>query len=422
MSAPAHSNWPASGFEAMMLCPGKKVMEAGNPDRTSIDAATGTAAHQVLTWCLQSAFPTHATAFIGRMIDVGEHTIEVTDDMAEAVQVCIDYVRDVVGDDGVLFVDQKVNYSRHLAVPWNDAWGTADVIIAKGEEIVVIDYKHGRGVQVEAVGNPQMSLYALGALESFGLAAEFVRVRMVISQPRVSRAPAEWDIGVEDLLEWAAGMAQPAVARCQAAAEAAASGMAPVIGEHLVPGEKQCRFCRARATCPALRAEVATTVQGVLPASPEEFAVVELFDVDSDCDEVWIAACLSKVDLIEDWCKAVRAEAERRLLAGESVPGFKVVQGKRGARAWSDPKAAEELMRKKFRLTVEQAYDLKLISPTSAEKLAKAGTIGPRQWPALKELITQSDGKPHVAPASDPRPALEITPAVEDFADLTDLV
>jgi hypothetical protein len=101
------------------------------------------------------------------------------------------------------------------------------------------------------------------------------------------------------------------------------------------------------------------------------------------------------------------------------VPGWKLVPGKRGARQWSSPQAAEELLRKTFRLTIEQAYDLKLISPTSAEKLKKSGVIGDRQWSRVQDLITQSDGKPHVAPASDPRPALEIVPVVAEFADLT---
>ena len=100
------------------------------------------------------------------------------------------------------------------------------------------------------------------------------------------------------------------------------------------------------------------------------------------------------------------------------MPGFKVVAGKKGNRQWANAKTAEETL-KAMRVKLEDMYDLKLISPASAEKLAKAGTIGPRQWPKLKELITQSDGKPHVAPESDPRQALVVTPVVDDFSDVT---
>lgn len=72
-----------------------------------------------------------------------------------------------------------------------------------------------------------------------------------------------------------------------------------------------------------------------------------------------------------------------------------------------------------MRLKEAEMYDFKLISPTTAEKLHKAGTIGPRQWPKVQALITQSEGKPHVAPESDSRPALVVTPVVDDFTDVT---
>ena len=154
------------------------------------------------------------------------------------------------------------------------------------------------------------------------------------------------------------------------------------------------------------------------PADASEFEAAPMTEVAADKDEKWLAACLSKADLIEDWVKAVRAEVERRLLAGSEVPGYKLVAGKKGNRAWSKPADVEALL-KSMRLKEAEMYDFKLISPTSADKLAKAGTIGPRQWPKLQEMITQKDGEPHVAPASDSRPALTVTPVVDDFTDVT---
>lgn len=428
----AHSYWSASKFESLMLCPGKIVLEDGAPDNTNAYAAEGTAAHQVLTWALQEERP--ASAYIGRLVHLDNrgkpcepgasvYTFEVDQDMAEHVQTCIDYCLDLKGDDGVLFADIRVNYSSYLGVDEDTAWGTADVIIARGEELIVVDFKYGRGVEVDAEKNPQMSLYGLGALQAYqGLVADFERVRLAISQPRVKHAPSEWDCTVDELETWGRGEASDAVTTCVAAIE-----RAPVMGEggfalsYLRPAEKACKFCKAKATCPALRDEVAETVALVTPASPDEFAerveeVTESLVPNSKAE--WLAACLTKVDMIEDWCKAVRAEAERRLLAGEKVPGFKVVQGKKGNRQWSDAKVAEETL-KTMRVKLEDMYDFKLISPTTADKLAKAGTIGPRQWPKLQALITQNDGKPHVAPDSDSRPALVITPVVEDFTDVT---
>jgi hypothetical protein len=426
----AHSYWSASKFESLMLCPGKIVLEDGAPDNTNAYAAEGTAAHQVLTWALQDERP--ASAYIGRLIQLDsrgkvcdpdinkvEFTFEVTDEMAEHVQTCIDYCLDLKGDDGVLFADIRVNYSSYLDVAEDTAWGTADVIIARGEELIVVDFKYGRGVEVDAEKNPQMSLYGLGALQAYqALVADFTRVRMAISQPRVKRAPSEWDCSVDELEGWGRSTARSAVITC-------INAKLPVWNNqvdewdrtYLRPAEKACKFCKAKATCPALRDEVAETFSAAA-ATPEEFAELEPLAPTAQRDEFWIAACLSKVDLIEDWCKAIRAEAERRLLAGDKVPGFKVVAGKKGARQWRDAKEAEETL-KAMRVKLEDMYDFKLISPTSADKLAKAGTIGPRQWPKLQALITQNDGKPHVAPESDSRPALVVTPVVEDFSDVT---
>jgi hypothetical protein len=109
----------------------------------------------------------------------------------------------------------------------------------------------------------------------------------------------------------------------------------------------------------------------------------------------------------------VRAETERQLLVGEPVSGWKLVQGKRGNRAWTSKEEAEATL-KAMRIKHEDMYDYAVISPTSADKLAKAEIIGPRQWPKLQALITQSEGKPSVAPASDKREALVLRTA-NDF-------
>jgi hypothetical protein len=314
-----------------------------------------------------------------------------------------------------------VNYSDYLGVAFDQAWGTADVIVARGDELIVVDFKYGRGVEVEAERNPQMSLYGLGALQAYqGLVADFTRVRMAISQPRVKRAPSEWDCSVDELEAWGRSTARSAVLTCITATNIDEND--PVWQEtFLRPNEKSCKFCKAKATCPALRDAVTEIAFDRSPATPDEFAdmtPLSVGDAGPDADVQWVAAALTRVDLIEDWCKAIRAEAERRLLAGDNVPGWKLVQGKKGARQWADAKAAEEAL-KAMRLKEAEMYDFKLISPTSAEKLAKAGTIGPRQWPKLQGLITQNEGKPHVAPESDSRPALVVTPVIEDFTDVT---
>lgn len=410
MTEAAHSKYSASGFEAARLCPGKPVMEHGLPDTSGRYAREGTAAHQLLEWCIVNN--ERAGAYLGRIIEVEGEQFEVTDDMVGHIDWCMDVVADYAGDDGMVLAETRVNYAADIGVDEAEAWGTADVIIVRGTEIIVADLKYGQGVEVDADCD-QAKLYALGALRQVdGIVADIEHVRTVILQPRIKRSPSEWDCTVSDLRKWAATVAWEAVERRQAAHGATS------LQNHLNPNEKSCKFCKAKATCPAMRNEVANAVYVSQPATPDEFVAEEPID-QRHADAAWIAACLSKVDMIEDWCKAIRAEAERRLLAGESVPGFKVVQGKKGVRKWLDEKVAEETM-KRMRVRPEDMYDMKLISPTSADKLAKAGTIGPRQWSKLQALIVQKDGAPHVAPVSDPRPALEIRPVVEDFENVAD--
>lgn len=418
----AHSKWSASGFKKIMLCPGSKVLEVGRPDRSSIYAAEGTAAHELLEMVLTKDTP--ASGYLGRIITVEEadatYEIEVDDDMVGYIQGVADRVKAYQGDDGVLFVEQRLCYADYIGVDRESGWGTGDVVIAKGNRIIVIDLKYGRGQWVDVVENPQLSLYGLGALDKFnGLAGDFTEVLLVIDQPRISEKPSEWETTVEALEAWGRSTARSVVNTCKNAEEMSRD----FDGRHkwhetfLRPGEEQCRFCKAKATCPALREEVKETVFGADDAcTPEEFDEVKAHVQPKAFADDWLAVCLNKVDLIEDWCKAIRAEADHRLLNGHAVPGYKVVAGKRGPRQWVDKAQAEETL-KAMRLKVEDMYDFKLISPTTADKLAKAGTIGPRQWPKLLELITQSEGKPHVAPVSDPRPALDLQPVDNDFGD-----
>lgn len=281
------------------------------------------------------------------------------------------------------------------------ATGTADCILMShdGEELVVVDFKTGRGVEVEAEQNSQLMMYASGALEYVKLIGFIpTTVRIVIHQPRVSLTPSEWTCTVADLVAFGA--------RVQAAAAAYGTGPA-------TPGPGQCRWCAAKATCPALRGEVLWFTQMDV-AEPDDFKDNEPL-LPNPRNAEWLAACLSRLELIEDWCSAVRTEAARQLGDGREVPGFKLVAGRRGPRAWTDEAAVTELF-KSFRLTRDEMFDLKLISPSSAEKLLKSE---PKRWAKAQALITQSEGKPTVAPASDKRPALVVTPCASQFHDET---
>lgn len=410
MSEMLHSKFSASGFEAAMLCPGKRVMEKGKVDPGSKYASEGTAAHTLLGWCIDNDRP--ALAYLGRRIPVGLKTWEVTQEMAGAVQTAVDAIREIIGD-GMLLSEQQVNYSAYLGVPKAEAWGTSDIIGAKGDELIVVDYKHGMGVAVDAEENPQMMLYALGALAAVNdTLGPFTTARLVICQPRIKSEPSEWTLSIVDLEAWGRGDAARSVNEQNGAEHMRsywkndAQSWEEV---YLRPNEKSCKFCRAKATCPALRDDTARTVFEVVPASPDEFDTLKPAEAAKASDDAWLSKVLTKADLIEDYLKAVRAEVERRLLAGGAIPGFKLVQGKRGNRAWSHIDDATLLMTEA--LGEERAYKPRvLISPTEAETL-----LGKKVFKKYAEQVSQSDGAKHVAPVSDPRPALTLTAPVDDF-------
>lgn len=402
----AHARFSPSAAHRWIPCPGSLLLEQGKPDSSSVHADWGTATHELAAWSLENTID--AGQWLGKHITAGEREFVVDDEMVRCVRNYVAAILPLLNPGDELMVEQRVEFSRHVGIP--DQFGTSDAIVvtADGAEVQVHDLKGGRGVRVDAEENPQLMLYALGALdlvEPLGVTPD--RVRLFIHQPRLDHV-SEWVTTPADL----AAFATRAAASARRAAEILEAGRSVADSADLVPGEKQCRWCKAKATCPALAAKVQAEIgadfdviaTGTRPPVPQ-----------ADDLGVKLAAC----DLIEDWCKAVRAEAFTRLQAGQPVTGFKLVQGRRGARCWTDAAAAEKLLRETFRLPIEQAYDLKLISPTSAEKLAKAGDIGPRQWPKVQALITQPDGQPSVAPESDKRPALVVTATADDFDAVT---
>jgi hypothetical protein len=257
--------------------------EEGLPDRTSSFAEEGTLAHDIVEKALR--------------LDVNCDTICDRPDLEhiiEPAQVYVDYVRALPGKHR--FIETRVDFSGWVT----GGFGTADAIVIDEETATlhIADLKFGKGVRVDAENNPQAMLYALGAYNAFAFVSDIERVKIAIVQPRIDNI-SEWEISVLDLLKWGE------VARV--AADETANPKAK-----RVPGEKQCRFCKAKAVCPA-RAEQA------LEIAREEFtsipgAYVQLL-------QPWeIAKLLPRLDEIESWCKAVRDHAQMLAFAGVTLP------------------------------------------------------------------------------------------------------
>lgn len=400
----AHAKFSPSGAHRWMRCPGSLVLEADYPNDSSAYAAEGTCAHDLAAAVLMDP---EFVLPVGETKEVDGYKIKVTQDMADFV---MQYCKLVWGyaEGGSLRVEQRVDFSRVIDVP--NSFGTSDAVILKDDELLVVDLKYGMGVKVDAEDNEQLQLYALGALEAVSLYSDDVKwVTMVIHQPRLNHV-SEWCISVADLTVF--GYRAKEKAELVTANTRVYGNTEDVSRLNLTVGDKQCRFCKAKATCPAIRDEV-TGIAG--PSTADDFAQFMPEVPDTDTGDNYLSMAMSKVDLVEAWCKGVRAEVERRLLAGVTVDGWKLVEGRKGNRAWADEAAVEEMFKKSFRLRDAEMYVQKLISPTSAEKLLKDT---PKRLKRAMDLTSRSAGKPSVAPAADKRPAVAVSNLADDFRDL----
>lgn len=429
-----HAKLSPSGYARWSACPGSVVLSEGVPDEGSSYADEGTAAHYLAAWCLSTGGNPEDQR--GNFIRVGidgesifvltkpsDHpsAFEVGDDMIKHVGRYVAAVRQQA-EGGVVLVEQKVPISSYTFE--DGATGISDaIVVTRDGELQIHDLKYGMGKPVEAEGNGQLQLYALGAVEELELAYDFDHVRLFIHQPRIgSGIPSEWGVTLAELDDFGDEVKEAAALVKEASEFGGPTNSATFADAYLVAGEGQCLWCRVKATCPELSKFIADTVGAEFEDLDGVKEVVSTLDQGTPEE---LATKLAAAPLIEQWLKAVRAKVESELLAGNVIPGYKLVRGKMGNRQWNDPTEAEALL-KSMRLKTEEMYDLKLISPTTAEKLSQAAAegekpiIGPRQWKKVQEIIVRKEGGLSVAPASDKREAVNPAAKADDFDDLGD--
>jgi hypothetical protein len=410
-----HAKLSPSKRSRWALCPGSIREEAKYPDTGSGPAAAdGTHSHTLLEHCIKQFVD--PLSMVGQLMTDHEGSFHVDKDRAERVKVAFDYVHQIKNLGLRVISETKVD--PEFLLGRKDLSGTVDLQIIGGDTLELIDYKDGMGI-VSAEGNLQLEQYAYGVLAGYKLpvngAYPIEYVKMTIIQPKLALrgmpAITSHTVTVRSLLDNAGTIIVQAAATDKPDAP-------------LVPGESQCKFCRAKGSCNALASNVMKEVGIMFQPVVTQTLDVAQQSADKDpstMDDAQIAQIMEAAPLMRQLLEGVEKEALRRLEMGQVIPGLKLVNG-RGSRAWALPEdeMAEKLV--KMGIPKSAVYETKLVTPAKAEKLTwekKDGTkvaLTDRQLKRMEqEYVVKLAGKLTVAPESDGRPAV-ITNAAPLFS------
>lgn len=374
MAHETHALLSASSSHRWLNCPPSVRLSEGIPDQGSDYACEGTDAHSLCEHKLKKLLgmetedPTENLNYLnGEMEECAENYASyILELMEKAKETCA---------DPVVLVEQRVDFSRFV----KDGFGTADCVIIADGTMNVIDYKHGKGVEVSAEHNPQMMLYAIGALEIFDGIYDISEIQMTIFQPRIGNVSVS--IMTKDaLIDWANGeLTEKAKLAYEGGGEYACGGW--------------CRFCKAKAVC-RKRAEEN------LRMAQYDFAPADTLD------ETEIAAVLDRADELAAWVTDVKEYALSQALQGVHYPGYKVVEG-RSARKYTNENAVAQIVSG----AGYDPYTHKILGLTEMQKL-----LGKQRFnELLSTLVVKPQGKPALVPESDKRPVM--TTITDDFKE-----
>lgn len=411
----AHAKWSPSSAHRWMVCDASMAEELAYVRvGSSSFADEGTAAHTLLADCLLQK--KDVALDIGRVIpvitldedgnEIERREFTVDEEMAGYIQTVIDSVNARVAQGWVLLVEQRVDFSNFIGIP--DQFGTADIILVSpdGAHVSVEDLKYGRGHKVYPEGNHQMLTYAVGVLETFdGLLGDFQQFDMRVHQPRLNfEGATEKTLTREDILAHAEKM--KAAAFRNAVYIARKLDGKPIDKKAYNPGPKQCLWCKHKPNCEAhekmVMDEVAADFKD-LDAEDQKMQVITNGTQMPKPDRLGTAFAL--LDMVEEWCRAVRAECERQVFAGMTITGvdglpLKLIEGRKGDRKWTNEELVEGML--VGVLSEEKAYaPRKIISPAKAAAILDKKKTAP-QWEHFKTFIEQAPGKPKVVEGSAP--------------------
>lgn len=371
----SHALLSASGAHRWLVCTPSARLEATLPDTTSESAKKGTLAHEIAELKLRKQFvePMGPRKFNTAMKKFREDPLYESE-MEAHTNAYLEYVQAIVhafNSPPYVAIEKRVDLSTYVP----ESFGTSDCIIIGGRQLHVIDYKNGQGVPVPAENNPQMMLYALGALQAYSMLYEIETVHMAIVQPKVWEQPSEWSLPAAELLAWGESIKPIATKAFNGEGEY-------VVGEH-------CGFCRARDTCRA-RVQQLLSVERYAPMMPPLIGWDEVAEV------------LRRAEGIVSWYNSLKEAALAEVLKGGEVPGWKAVEG-RGSRQYADLDAAFAHLTASG---IDEAllYERKPLTPAAVEK-----ALGKKQYRELLEEpghVVKRPGAPTLVPVDDGRPAI----------------
>lgn len=368
-----HAILSASSSSRWLACPPSARINAELPETTSVYAEEGTKAHALAEKTLKSYLA-------GGSSDVQCPDEEMTEAVQRYVDVCIEKINaaKAASPDAVVHVEFRLDFSTYVP----DGFGTGDMVIVSDKSLEICDLKYGKGVPVSAEGNTQMRLYALGAVEEFGMLYAFDTVHMTIIQPRLDSVSTD-ALSAGMLLDWGRSIIPIAKLAYDGKGDFQA-------GDH-------CRFCKFRPRCKALAAYMT------------EKTALRKKQTLTDLETV---AILQAAKDIKRWLTDIEEYALGKALDGYDWPGMKLVEG-RSKRVITDPDAAAAAL-------IDKGFDAdavykprELQTLTALEKLVGKKSLAE----ALGSLIEKPDGKPTLVELSDKRPPLDVTAKAADAFD-----
>ncbi|MGE4215144.1 MAG: DUF2800 domain-containing protein [Anaerotignaceae bacterium] len=378
-----HAFLSASSAEKWLNCIPSARLESTFDDESSESAQEGTLAHSLAELKSRKYFTKMTKKAYTTEYNKLKKDGLFTKDMDNYTDEYLEYLKDIAFKTDIpphIGFETKIDYSDIAP----KGFGTVDCFMIRNGVLHIIDFKYGKTIPVSSKNNPQLKLYALGVLKKYSALFSITDIILHIVQPRIKNT-SKWEIAADDLYSWAETV--------KPIAKLAFDGT----GEHKVGPWCDSHFCKGRPLC-RVYMEQMKAVKPFIEKQPDTLTNEE------------VGQALTLAADIKKWYSLLESFTQKTILSGETIPGWKVVEG-RSNRAFDNIDQAFKVL---INSGIDEAvlYKRQPITLTECEKI-----MGKKDFEGiLKEHITKPQGKPTVVPESDTREPFN--PALNDFKDI----